>query len=169
MSRAKRTPLSSWAIGLNWDDLMAGPLAADEPRIKSLRQLVQFQNREADRSQVARAKFDEFLAQEQRPEVLLAFALGMSLGHSAGRISALVDIRRLLDEQSKKMYALDKINAGRSVTADERRQALALNAQLESKFPVKTPRYREIANRMKIKYDRVRTLIEGPRKAKSRK
>jgi hypothetical protein len=61
---------------------------------------------------------------------------------------------------------IDKRNAGRTVTDSERTTARRLDAELRDEYPVKTPRYREMAERMGIKYDRVRTLMGETRKTK---
>lgn len=51
-----------------------------------------------------------------------------------------------------------------TVTDAQRKQVEAANAELERKFPIKAQRYCEIARRVHLKSDRVRYIIEGPRR-----
>jgi hypothetical protein len=74
--------------------------------------------------------------------------------------------RRYLIQRVRALHVMDELNAGRTVTDAERAKARRLDAELSAEYPVKTPRYREIANRMGIKYDRVRTLMGEKRKTK---
>jgi hypothetical protein len=167
--KKKKAAGLSWVHDSNWFEMMEQPFEPDWPAVTSTDQLDSLIDRSSDASVKARALFEEFESTEPGFEAELAFMLGLHCGLIGGRVSTIAALRQLLSEIGKKLGAIEKINEGRSVTDEERRQALALNAQLESDFPVKTPRYREVATRMKIKYDRVRTLIEGPRKAKSKK
>lgn len=52
------------------------------------------------------------------------------------------------------------------VTPEERESVERLNADLEVDFPKPYPRYREIADRLDAKVDRVRYIMQGSRKKK---
>lgn len=74
----------------------------------------------------------------------------------------------LLDRGRKQLEALQRNN--RSVSEKERVQVMRLNETLKSIHPKPSPRYREIAERLKdpnITEARVRYIIEGPRRAKN--
>jgi hypothetical protein len=77
-------------------------------------------------------------------------------------------------ENHAAMFALNaRIKALRAfreknrVSSREQNDVRALDAKLKPQFPQKTPRYREIAERMTISQDRVRYIIEGPRRTRT--
>lgn len=60
----------------------------------------------------------------------------------------------------------DSISERRIVTAQECSRVKAMNTALIQRYPVTAARYREIAQRVDMKVDRVRYIIEGPRRGR---
>lgn len=72
------------------------------------------------------------------------------------------EVAQLVEARRRQLNALATKNA--TVTDAQRKQVEAANAELERKFPIKAQRYCEIARRVHLKSDRVRYIIEGPRR-----
>ncbi len=65
-------------------------------------------------------------------------------------------------ERRKQLASLS--NKESLVTNEERSKVETLNAKLKPEIPKKTPRYQSVAETLEIKLDRVRYIIEGPRR-----
>jgi len=64
--------------------------------------------------------------------------------------------------------ALDQENERKRVPDVERERVRSLDQKLLREYPVRTPRYREIARQLNMKLDRVRYCIEGRRSGRKK-
>lgn len=62
------------------------------------------------------------------------------------------------------LRSMRAINKKKAITPAERESVEALNEELKLAFPLNTPRYAEIADRIDMKPGRVRYIVEGHRR-----
>ena len=80
--------------------------------------------------------------------------------------SAFGDLDLDLLAKRKQRASIERANVDKRIASREVKEVKSLNFALETDIPKPSPRYREIAERLEIKPDRVRYIIEGPRRKK---
>lgn len=157
-----------------WD--FADVITRDSPRISSSAELSSYLETAEHEAKQARTSWQVFWTDAQAqgmPENVGELAhFNFETGYIIGHYMALVQLRGLIDEQERRLQAIERQNAGRLVSGYERNHVIALNESLTRQFPKPGVRYRVIAERMSttgsaMKASRVRYIIEGPRKTKS--
>lgn len=93
---------------------------------------------------------------DSKESAIFAFSAGLAFGK--------LDQDRL--ERAAQCLRLSYRNSKREVSAAERSAIKELDHALKAKFPKPTRRFREIADRLDMLPDRVRYIINGPRRKK---